>query len=55
MTSGRDVAGAESVATLAVGLAVAAAIFVLPEALGWPSASKALMQRVEAFQDSPTS
>lgn len=41
----------ESVATMVVGLAVAGAVFVLPEALGWPPASKALMQRVEAFQD----
>lgn len=45
-------ASATSIATLAVGLAVAAAIFVMPEALGWPPASKALMQRVDAFQDS---
>lgn len=42
---------AATVATLLVGLAIAAAIFVLPEALGWPPASRALMQRVDAFQE----
>lgn len=43
------------VATLFVGLAIASALFVLPEALGWPPASKAVMKRVEAFQDPATS
>lgn len=35
-------------ATLAVGWAIGAAIFVAPEAVNWPPASKALMARVDA-------
>lgn len=50
-TSSHADVSTQTVATLVVGLAVAAAIFVVPEAVGWPPASKALMQRVEAFQD----
>ena len=38
----------EAIATLVAGWAVAAAVFVLPEALGWPDASRALMTRVDA-------
>jgi len=38
----------ERVAILAVGCAVASAIFVLPEAITWPPASKALLARVDA-------
>lgn len=38
----------EQIATLAVGWAVAGAIFVVPEALTWPSASRALLTRVDA-------
>ena len=36
------------VGTLVVGWSLAAAIFVLPEALGWPEASRALLARVDA-------
>ena len=43
-SSGTD----ERVAVLLVGWAVAAAIFVLPEAISWPPASKALLARVDA-------
>jgi hypothetical protein len=44
-----DTAGlSERVAILVVGWAVAAAIFVLPEAITWPPASKALLARVDA-------
>ncbi len=39
---------AEQVATFAAGWALAAAIFVVPEAVTWPDASKALMTRVDA-------
>lgn len=39
---------ANTAATVAVGWAVGAAIFVLPEAISWPTASKALMARVDA-------
>jgi len=46
-----DLSAVESCAHLLVGLATAAAIYVLPEALGWPEASRALMQRVEAFSE----
>ncbi len=41
-------AWATRVATLAVGWAIGAAIFVLPEAVVWPSASRALLARVDA-------
>lgn len=36
-------------ATLIVGLALSASIFVLPEALSWPDASRALLARVDAY------
>lgn len=36
------------VATLATGLALAGALFVLPEAVAWPTASRAIMARVSA-------
>ena len=53
-TAAIDGAGAaEQVATLAVGWGVAAAIFVLPEAVTWPTASKALMARVDAHVAGP--
>lgn len=42
----------ERIATLAVGWAVASAIFVLPEAISWPPASKALLARVDAHVSS---
>jgi len=38
------------IATLAVGWALAAALYVLPEALGWPGASQALLTRVDAHE-----
>lgn len=38
----------ERIAVLAVGWAVASAIYVLPEALSWPEASRALLARVDA-------
>lgn len=40
---------ATAAATLAVGAALAAAVFVAPEALSWPAASKALLARVDAY------
>lgn len=43
-----DADTALQIATLVVGWAVAAAIFVLPEAISWPPASRALLLRVEA-------
>ena len=43
-----DTSLSERFATLVVGWAVAAAIFVLPEAISWPEASKALLARVDA-------
>ena len=46
---------AERVATLAVGWAVASAIFVLPEALSWPEASRAILARVDAHATSGNS
>ncbi len=47
-TTGSEAQLSEQVATLVVGWAVAAAIFVLPEAITWPDASKALLTRVNA-------
>jgi len=43
-----EVTASETVATLLVGWAVGAAIFVLPEAISWPQASRALLARVDA-------
>ena len=44
-----------TVATLFVSLAMAGAIFVLPEALSWPSTSRALLRRIDAHRpDEPT-
>lgn len=40
---------ASSVATMLVGAAVASAIFVIPEATSWPTVSRALMARVDAY------
>ena len=51
LTTAGDVADTgvgEHLAILAVGWAVAAAIFVIPEAVTWPTPSKALMVRVNA-------
>jgi hypothetical protein len=42
---------AEVLASLAVGWAVASAMFVLPEAIAWPATSRALMARVDAYAD----
>lgn len=42
------------VATLAVGWALGAAIFVAPEAISWPRASRALLARVDAHAESAT-
>lgn len=42
----------ERVAVLLVGWAAASAIFVMPEALTWPDASKALLARVDAHTSS---
>lgn len=39
------------IATLLVGWAVAGAVFVLPDALAWPEASRALMARVDAYAE----
>ena len=44
----------DHLATFVVGWAIAAAIFVLPEALGWPESSRALMARVEAHTEHGT-
>jgi len=41
----------EHIATLAVGWAVASAIFVLPEAVSWPEPSRALLARVDAHTE----
>lgn len=41
------------VATLAVGAALAAALFVLPDALEWPAASRALLARMRAHEPGP--
>lgn len=46
-------AAAEQVAVLLAGAALGAAIFVLPESLSWPPASKALLARIEAHESSP--
>lgn len=46
-----DTALGTRVATLLVGWAVAGAVFVLPDALAWPEASRALMARVDAYAD----
>jgi len=46
---GGDLTTVETLVHLAVGLGAAAALFVLPEALSWPEASRALLQRVDAF------
>jgi len=43
-----EVSGAEIIATLAVGLAIASAIFVLPESLTWPEASRAQLARMQS-------
>ncbi len=37
-----------SISTMAVGLAVGGVVFVLPEALAWPAASKAMLARIDA-------
>lgn len=47
-TASADWDTSERVAVLLVGWAVGSAIFVLPEALTWPDASKALLARVDA-------
>ena len=44
----------DHVATFLVGWAIAAAIFVLPEALGWPAFSRALLARVDAHTEHGT-
>jgi len=44
---------AETLAIFASGTALSAALFVLPEAVSWPDASKALMARVDAHTPSP--
>lgn len=44
----------DRVAVLLVGWAVASAMFVLPEALTWPDASKALLARVDTHLASET-
>lgn len=49
-----NVATAEALTTLIVGLALASAIFVLPEAISWPDASRALMARVDAYDAEAT-
>jgi len=46
--TGGDAATSTLAATMAVGAALASAIFVTPEALTWPAASRALMARVDA-------
>ena len=48
IVSPNDLTNVEAIATLVAGWAVAAAVFVLPEALSWPDASRALMTRVDA-------
>lgn len=51
-----DPAAASStrVATLAVGWALGSAIFVTPEAISWPRASRALLARVDAHTETVT-
>lgn len=39
-----------TIATFAVGMAAAGAIFVLPDALAWPTASRALLGRAQAHR-----
>jgi len=43
-----SVAVADRLAALAVGLAAAASIYVLPEALGWPEFSQAQLSRLDS-------
>lgn len=43
---------ADTIATFAVGLAVASGIFVLPDAIAWPTASRAILARSEAHMAS---
>lgn len=45
---GCDLETSERIAVLFVGWALASGIFVLPEALSWPDASRALLARVDA-------
>lgn len=42
----------EAAAVLCTGLAVAAAIFVVPEAISWPAPSRAILARADAFDSS---
>lgn len=41
---------AEAIVTLAVGLAIAGAVYVLPESLSWPEASRAQLARMESHR-----
>lgn len=44
----------ERIGVLAVGWALASAIYILPEALSWPDASRALLARVDAHTSADT-
>jgi len=47
---GSELSSAEAVANLCTGLAVAAGIFILPEAVSWPAASRAVLARADTFE-----
>lgn len=49
-----DLSMGEHVTSLACGLAIASAIFVLPESLSWPQASRAALARVDAYDREAT-
>ena len=41
-----------TLASFAVGLALAGAVFLLPDAISWPSTSRAVLHRIDAHQPS---
>lgn len=48
LAAGSSASTALTIATFAVGMAAAGAIFVLPDALAWPTASRAQLTRAQA-------